>query len=109
MQITASAALLVLSAFSPLASAAGCSRVNRPAAFSYTVTADGVPDVPGICGGLWDNLKRFSACRVSVPNCGGAGGDLEWRFNAGVGCNGGIVESAWWEATKSKYGSVNCP
>ncbi|KAF1365710.1 hypothetical protein EJ07DRAFT_83770, partial [Lizonia empirigonia] len=72
------------------------------------VSTSGVNDIPGICGGLWDNLKRFSACTVSNPYCGGTNGNLEWDFTVGIGCNGGDVQSTWWEATTNKFGAISC-
>lgn len=77
------------------------------------VTADNVLDVPGICGGLWDNLKRFSDCSTpSATSCGGGEsgvtGPLEWKFAASQYCNPGMVESTWWEATKNDFGGIEC-
>ncbi|WYZ45980.1 hypothetical protein EsH8_IX_000205 [Colletotrichum jinshuiense] len=117
MKFTASTVLLALAAFSPLASAAQCSRTQDPdpstgsgaQTYHYTVTATGVDDIPGRCGGLWDNLKRFGVCVASRTNCSGSGGRLSWSFTATVGCNGGMVESTWWEATRNNFGSIDCP
>lgn len=81
------------------------------AVFRYQVRSTlQVPDTPGICGGLWDNLKRFGECGTpSNTWCGDAGnGILGWDFNAFVGCDNGMVESTWWEATRNNYGSVDC-
>jgi hypothetical protein len=74
-------------------------------------SANVVSDIPGICGGLWDNLKRFTECATpSNTWCGDAGGGiLGWYFNAFDGCKGGMVESTWWEATRNSYGDINCP
>jgi hypothetical protein len=73
-------------------------------------STDRVPDVPGICGGLWDNLKRFGECgSASNTWCGDTGnGILGWDFTAFVGCNSGMVESTWWEATRNQWGTVDC-
>ncbi|KAI9853772.1 MAG: hypothetical protein M1813_001814 [Trichoglossum hirsutum] len=79
--------------------------------YTYVVRVDNVPNISDVCGGLWDNLKYFAACVASEPSCGavGPGNPLQWKFNVGAGCNGGMVESAWWEATHNKYGSISCP
>lgn len=79
----------------------------------YVVEADSVGDVPGICGGLWDNLKNDnfdSACLVHAQEmCREDGnGGLFWQFSVPVGCNEGHVESAWWEATSNDYGDITC-
>jgi hypothetical protein len=76
----------------------------------WTVSASDVPDIPGTCGGLWDNLKRFPDCiGISAPGCYDQGGNtLVWQFNVGISCNPGMVESAWWEATQNQYGALDC-
>ncbi|PVH81488.1 hypothetical protein DL98DRAFT_571118 [Cadophora sp. DSE1049] len=72
--------------------------------------SDNVPNVASVCGGLWDNLKHFPDCiGISAPACWDRGsGKLQWEFNVGTSCNGGMVNSAWWEATRNQWGSVNC-
>ncbi|KAK0380226.1 hypothetical protein CMEL01_11357 [Colletotrichum melonis] len=105
MKFTTSTAVFVLATIAPLASAATCSHSQN----RWSITASGVDDVPGKCGGLWDNLKRFGACAVSGPSCGGSNGNLAWSFTTGVGCNAGMVESSWWQATKNQFGSISCP
>ena len=30
--------------------------------FRYIVKTSNLPNISGVCGGLWDNLKRFSQC-----------------------------------------------
>lgn len=81
----------------------------------YTISANDIPDVPGTCGGLWDNLKHFSSCLlISSPKCDPGEGydgqkyDMIWHFGSTSICNEGMVESAWYEATKNQYGSINC-
>jgi hypothetical protein len=32
-----------------------------------------------------------------------------WSFSNGAGCNSGMIESTWWEATRNRFGSVDCP
>ncbi|KAK7923672.1 hypothetical protein PG985_007743 [Apiospora marii] len=75
----------------------------------YAVGADGVDDIPGICGGLWDNLKHSGACPVlGMHSCGAEGAGLVWKFGVTDFCNRGHVESAWWEATKNRWGAIHC-
>lgn len=63
----------------------------------------------GICGGLWDNLKRFSDCVTpSDTSCGGSNGDLTWDFRVSAFCDSGCIQSTWYEATKNNYGSITC-
>ena len=71
--------------------------------------------MPGICGGLWDNLKHFSDCLVATDsNCEPGEGydgqdyDMIWSFGTMSICNPGMVESAWWEATKNEWGAIDC-
>lgn len=103
--------LLVALAFASTSFAASCVRQQNGGTYTYIVDATGVPNVSGTCGGLWDNLKRFSACGASATSCGasGSGNPLHWQFNTGTGCDGGMVESTWWEATQNNYGSIDCP
>lgn len=105
--ITSIAAALGLAA---TASANHCIAGEHSAGITtYNVIAQGVPDIPGICGGLWDNLNHFPWCVVSAPSCGANDiGELEWRFTVPSGCDGGSVESAWWEATRNQWGAISC-
>lgn len=101
-----------LMVFTETTSAASC-RVIKQAGMLATyweIKATGVEDVPGVCGGLWDNLKRFPACIVvHDASCRDEGsGRLRWYFGIDAGCNNGMVQSTWWEATKNKYGAVGC-
>ncbi|RDW58405.1 hypothetical protein BP5796_12335 [Coleophoma crateriformis] len=77
----------------------------------YIVHASGVTDIPGICGGLWDNLKRYGVCAATQTFCGQDGGteDMRWEFVASAGCDNGMVDAAWWDATKNAFGSISCP
>ncbi|KAK8064482.1 hypothetical protein PG994_007120 [Apiospora phragmitis] len=75
----------------------------------WVITANSVGDIPGTCGGLWDNLKRFADCvGVSGSWCGGTNGHLEWRFTVPDTCNKGMLSSTWWEATRNQYGALAC-
>lgn len=104
--IAASAILLATGA-----SAAQCRwhQSGSPILRKYYVLADGVDDVPGICGGLWDNLNGQGACGGAIPGgCGGNGGHLRWEFTIGSACNSGAIEATWWEATRNRFGAINC-
>lgn len=75
----------------------------------WRITATGVDGIPGYCGGLWDNMKTFQGdCPISNAWCGGDNGNLEWTFTTSNTCGPGAVESAWWEATSNKFGSIVC-
>ncbi|BCS27777.1 uncharacterized protein APUU_60825S [Aspergillus puulaauensis] len=105
--------LLALAAFSASASAASNCESEKIMAFVWRYhvkSTDSVPDIPGICGGLWDNLKRFGECGTASNTwCGDAGdGKLGWDFNVANNCNPGMIESTWYEATRNEYGPVDC-
>lgn len=78
-------------AFATPALSASCRRPDNLGSWNYWIEADGVSDIPGICGGLWDNLKQFAACPVGViAECSDLGnGKLLWQFTVGKGCNSG--------------------
>lgn len=67
-------------------------------------------DIPAACGGLWDNLKTFAGCSpVGWVDCGAAeNGKLSWSFMPAIGCDGGMVESTWWEETRNNNGPLRC-
>jgi hypothetical protein len=81
---------------------------------SWEVRTDYVEDVEGKCKGFRDSLnaKKFAgAChQYNGWQCGEHGGPNKFRavFDTGFFCNAGHVESAWYEATKNHYGSINC-
>ncbi|KAH6838556.1 hypothetical protein B0I37DRAFT_409106 [Chaetomium sp. MPI-CAGE-AT-0009] len=102
-------ALATVAAFGDTALAATCHGIHGGVFIGYIVEASGVPDIPGVCGGLWDNLRRFGSCAVSRPSCGAdSNGNLLWEFSVPIGCNPGMVHSAWWEATQNKWGGISC-
>ncbi|KAK8108838.1 hypothetical protein PG984_014639 [Apiospora sp. TS-2023a] len=76
----------------------------------FTVTATNVSDVPGTCGGLWDNLHHSHLCEsLEDSSCGEtAPGQMKWMFRTYLFCNKGHVESAWWEATRHRFGAIEC-
>ncbi|TDZ74331.1 hypothetical protein CTRI78_v000827 [Colletotrichum trifolii] len=102
------AAGLIVAAMAPLSSAAVCQNFGNKAIPIWQVQASGVVDIPGKCGGLWDNLNGFGGCGKSATSCGGTNGNLVWRFTGSAGCNAGVVESAWYSATKNNFGAINC-
>lgn len=105
--------LSTIAAFITAASAAAsCEWKSAGIYAQYHITADNVPDIPGICGGFWDNLnnRHFNgACTVfGDPNCGKVDGKFDATFQVLLSCNKGHVGSAWWEATKNQYGPIDC-
>jgi hypothetical protein len=85
--------------------------VNQNALYTYTITTDtSIPDISGVCGGLWDNLNGFSACSASATSCGayGSGNVLRWEFTVPDICNSGDVQAAWWDATTNQWGAISC-
>jgi hypothetical protein len=110
MQFTTIIASLAMLATS--ASAADCTwrQDGSPIVRRYRVRGSGVPDIPGICGGLWDNMNGQSACGAPYgAYCDDLGnGNMEWGFVIGSACNSGAVEAVWWEATKNNYGAITC-
>jgi hypothetical protein len=103
-------ALATVAAFGDTASAAAhCTQTHYQTHLTYRVVADGVSNIPGVCGGLWSNLKRFGLCSATYTSCGADSlGRLVWEFEVTIGCNKGMVHSAWWEATKNKWGGISC-
>ena len=103
--------LFALATFSASAGATYCNRAAGQQAPTYSIQVDNIAAdlVPGICGGLWDNLKQFADCvGVSSPGCEPRDGGLHWHFTNGVSCNKGMIEATWWDATQNKYGSISC-
>ncbi|PKS13017.1 hypothetical protein jhhlp_000358 [Lomentospora prolificans] len=90
---------------------ASCERRDSFGSWQYRVRAGGVSNIPGVCGGLWSNLKQFAACPVGViAECSDLeGGNMTWEFTVGKGCNSGMVEATWWDATENRWGGINCP
>ncbi|KAK4102516.1 hypothetical protein N658DRAFT_340165 [Parathielavia hyrcaniae] len=113
MKLIASHSSLFITAVSCLAGtglAASCIRQDS-GVYRYVVETSNMPNISGVCGGLWDNLKRFPACSVSRSFCGARGNNnhLVWEFTVPNVCNGGMVESTWWEATHNQWGTIDCP
>lgn len=102
-------ALATVAAFGDMASAATCAPLYYRTHITYRAEAAGVSNIPGVCGGLWSNLGRFGSCTVTNAWCGAdSNGDLLWEFSVPLGCNSGMVESAWWEATQNEWGGISC-
>ena len=101
-------AFTVLVGLTTEASANSCKAMAFPGNQPFIardIFADGIPDIPGICGGLWDNMK----CSVTIPNgCEDRDGTLYWYFTTTPFCNCGDVEHAWYEATKNEWGPLFC-
>lgn len=81
----------------------------------FTIHMEEVDDAPDICHWLWTFLEIWPLCLASKPSCGwnstredGTGQGLKWDFEVSMGCNGGMVNSAFWEATENEWGSVHC-
>ncbi|KAK1979990.1 hypothetical protein LZ30DRAFT_751024 [Colletotrichum cereale] len=81
---------------------------------SYTITAVVNETTARICGRLWHNLSRFHSCgAITKQWCednSDDGGEkvLNWGFTLTMLCDPGCVESAWFEATRNRYGALNC-
>jgi hypothetical protein len=105
-----SASLAVLSALAGTASANQCVyKGNEMVLWGWIIMADGVGDVPAVCGGLWDNMKRFGACTLTNTHCWEVEpGRIRWEFYSPTTCGPGHVESSWWEETRNQYGEINC-
>ncbi|KAL0935282.1 uncharacterized protein CTRU02_209873 [Colletotrichum truncatum] len=77
---------------------------------AYNVTED----IPTVCGRLWKELRQFWTCGVwsftrFKHYCRQAdNGLLQWEFETGLGCNMGMIEATWWDATKHKFGAAPC-
>lgn len=107
---TSQAASILLSILTSRATANHCVFKENSWGNEIDLWAENVYDISGICGGLWDNLHHWSACTASLTYCGGIEDThiLNWKFNVPVGCNGGMINWAWYEATTNRFGSVNC-
>ncbi|KAG8169928.1 hypothetical protein KVR01_000673 [Diaporthe batatas] len=108
-------ALVAESLLSTRSPRATCDMGTTLVRYQYQIFIYDVPpeSIDGICGGLWAGLKRHWLCTVSSPHtCGnlrdGDGKTLVWNFHvAPYLCNKGMVQSAFWEATKNKFGAIN--
>ncbi|TEA12414.1 hypothetical protein C8034_v005989 [Colletotrichum sidae] len=88
-----------------------CDRRNTLVAYKYKIRARDVDESRGdLCGKLWENLYRFAgSCIVSAPKCEKTEGNVfVWDFWTPIGCNSGMVHSAWWESVGVKYGDIKC-
>lgn len=107
--------------FAAAASAMNCIYTEGPTVrYDVWVNNEINPDeAPGICGGLWDNMKRFGDCATpSKTRCESVWiqdseterhSEFTWQFRAAASCNPGKIESTWWEATKNNHGALSCP
>ncbi|KAF2635745.1 hypothetical protein P280DRAFT_410992, partial [Massarina eburnea CBS 473.64] len=67
-----------------------------------------VTDKDGLCNGLRDNMHHFGQCKETGLSCDIVDGKFEWKTVVPVRCNNGMIESAWWEATKNEFGPIEC-
>ncbi|EQB57029.1 hypothetical protein GCG54_00005389 [Colletotrichum gloeosporioides] len=102
------AAGLIVAAMTPFTSAASCKNFGNRAIPIWQVRATGVVDIPGKCGGLWDNLNGYGACGKSATSCGEVNGEMVWQFTGSSGCTAGVVNTVWYSATKNQWGSISC-
>lgn len=90
---------------------AWCTWRNPGFVFEYRVYIKEVDDVNLRCKKLWAGLAQHKfLCPVSKPKCEKSDiheKGLEWGFTVGYGCNVGCVQSAFWEATKNKFGVLD--
>ncbi|KXJ90249.1 hypothetical protein Micbo1qcDRAFT_205858 [Microdochium bolleyi] len=69
-----------------------------------------VDNIPGLCGGLWDNLRDFKGCDpITWPSCGQeADSTLVWRFSTGDKCPAKAIELSWERATYAEQPAMEC-
>ncbi|KZL87967.1 hypothetical protein CI238_12599 [Colletotrichum incanum] len=81
---------------------------------SYVISAVVNESPSRICGRLWHNLSRFRSCgaitKAWCEDNSVEGGDmhLNWGFTLTLLCDPGCVNSAWFEATRNRYGAIDC-
>lgn len=90
---------------------AWCTWRNPGFVFEYRVYIKEIDDVDVRCAKLWEGLAQHRfLCPVSKPRCEKSDihpKGLEWGFTVGYGCDLGCVQSAFWEATKNKFGALD--
>ncbi|KAL0941856.1 uncharacterized protein CTRU02_204619 [Colletotrichum truncatum] len=77
----------------------------------FIIEAMTVRDVPAVCNDLWGGLAHFgTTCGLIMKqNCIEIEpGVLRWEFSVGSACQLGHIQAAWYEATKNKYGALDC-
>ncbi|OLN81979.1 hypothetical protein CCHL11_09262 [Colletotrichum chlorophyti] len=75
---------------------------------SHRIRAAGVENIYEVCEKLWDHLSSFPCFIFNEARCYNNDGYLDWYFSSGPWCNAGYANAAWWEATKNKYGAIDC-
>lgn len=90
---------------------AWCEWQNPDFVIDYMIVIKEVDDVGAVCHRLWKGLAlhRF-LCPVSNAACEKHmiyEKGLEWKFRVGLGCDVGCVQSAFWEATRNKFGALD--
>lgn len=90
---------------------AWCTWRNPGFVHEYRVYIKEVENVQATCKGLWEGIKQHRfLCPLSKKRCEPSmvyDKGLEWSFTAGLGCDVGCVQSAFWEATRNKYGALD--
>lgn len=91
--------------------AAWCEWDNPDFVIDYMIVIREVDDVGAVCHRLWKGLAQHRfLCPVSKASCEKHmiyEKGLEWRFRVGLGCDVGCVQSAFWEATRNKFGALD--
>jgi hypothetical protein len=71
-------------------------------------------DIPQLCGRLWGTLKQHhgAICPPSNTHCGHTEwipgeAAVHWKLSVPIFCNGGCLNSAYWEATHNKFGKMD--
>ncbi|KAG8163652.1 hypothetical protein KVR01_006949 [Diaporthe batatas] len=70
-------------------------------------------EIGDLCQVLWKKLARhWFICTAINPSCEHAEvvpgePSIEWKFTTWLSCNAGAIASAYWEATKNKYGAMD--
>ncbi|KAK8072804.1 hypothetical protein PG996_006152 [Apiospora saccharicola] len=100
---------LAMAGLASTVSANTCEEISNKDGSLYIIKADGVTDIPGTCGGLRDNLHG-RACSIfpGQHKCGDVNGQLVMQFQTTYFCTHENVQGAWWEATRNRFGDIQC-
>ncbi len=91
---------------------AKCTKVDSN---TWEVTSDWIGEtaILPFCEKMLRMVSRFHGCpNVKVHECivNPTTGNLYWGpYKHGGDCNGGKIESAWWETTGNTIGELDCP
>ncbi|KAK1981329.1 hypothetical protein LZ30DRAFT_592952 [Colletotrichum cereale] len=105
--------IAILSLVDSVSASSRCVRRDDIGSIFHGITIEdvGTINVETVCKSLWDNLKRHPACMVFRPNgCEEAAypSDLYWHFTTSIACNAEMVHSAFYKATKNRWGAIKC-